>query len=48
MSADRLIRMLVNMAFRRGVKHLSKGGKPDPRIARALKSLRVLKRSRRP
>lgn len=47
MAADRLIRMLINMAFRRGVRQLSKGRKPDPRVAQAQKSLRMLNRNRR-
>jgi len=47
MNADRLIRMVVNLLMRHGLKRLAKGQKPDPRTDQAQKSLRNLNRIRR-
>lgn len=47
MNADRLIRMAMRLLMRHGMKRLSKGGKPDPKLAQAQKTVRGLNRIRR-
>ncbi len=47
MNADRLIRMAINMLMRKGMKHLSKGEKPDPNVKQAQQSIRTINRIRR-
>lgn len=47
MNADRLIRMAINMLMRKGMKHLSKGQKPDPNVKQAQKSIKTIDRIRR-
>ncbi len=47
MNADRLIRMAINMLMRKGMKHLSKGQKPDPNVKQAQQSIRTINRIRR-
>ncbi len=47
MNADRLIRMAIKMLMRKGMKHLSKGQKPDPNVKQAQQSIRTINRIRR-
>ncbi len=47
MNADRLIRMAINMLMRKGMKHLSKGQKPNPGTKQAQQSLRSINKIRR-
>ena len=47
MNVERLIRMVVNMLMRKGIRHLSKGQKPDPNVKQAQQSLRTINRIRR-
>ncbi len=47
MNADRLIRMAINMLMRKGMKHLSKGQKPDPNVKPAQQSIKTINRIRR-
>jgi hypothetical protein len=47
MNADRLIRMAINMLMRKGMRHLSKGQKPDPQMREAQKRLKTINRIRR-
>ena len=47
MNAERLIRMVVRMLMRHGMKRLAKGQKPDPRVEQAQKRLRGINRIRR-
>ena len=44
MTANRLIRMIVNRLMRQGIKRLSADAKPDPRLQQARKSLKVTRR----
>lgn len=47
MNADRLIRMGMNMLMRFGMKRLSKGQKPDPRMQQVQKNMKMINRIRR-
>lgn len=47
MNADRLIRMAMNMLMRYGMRHLSKGQKPNPQVKQAQKQLKTINRIRR-
>lgn len=47
MNADRLIRMALRMFMRSGMKQLSKGSKPDPRMRQAQKAMKTANRIRR-
>ncbi len=47
MNADRLIRMVVRMLMRHGMKRLSKGSRPDPQMRQAQKNLKAANRIRR-
>ncbi len=47
MNADRLIRMVINMLMRKGMKRLAKGQKADPNVKQAQKSIRTINRIRR-
>ena len=44
MNANRLVRMVVNMLLRHGVRRLNKGQKIDPRAKQAQKTLRTVRR----
>lgn len=42
---DRLLRMLVRMVMRRGMRHIAaRGGKPNPQLKQAKRSVRMTKR----
>ncbi len=47
MNADRLIRMAINMLMRKGVRHLTKGEKPNPQMRQTQKQLKMINRIRR-
>lgn len=47
MNTNRLIRMAINMLMRRGIKHLSKGQKPNPATKQAQQSIRTINKIRR-
>ena len=47
MNAERLIRMVVNMAMRYGMRRLSRGQNRDPNAQRAQQSMRWFNRIRR-
>ena len=44
MNTERLMRMVMRLLMRHGVKYLSKGGKADPKAADAAKRLRMGRR----
>lgn len=47
MTADRLIRMAINLLLRKGSRHLSKGQTVDPKMRQTGKMLRTMNRLRR-
>ena len=47
MNADRLIRMAINLLLRKGIRHLSKGKKANPKMRETGKMLRTMNRLRR-
>lgn len=44
MTAERLMRMALNLLMRRGMRFLSRRGKTDPKMAEAAKKLRMGRR----
>ena len=47
MSANRLINMAINMAFRHGMRWLNKGKKVDPRVQKTQKSMKAMQKINR-
>lgn len=44
MNANRLISMVLRLAFRHGIRALNKGGKTDPKMAEAAKKMKMGRR----